>query len=279
MNLNSLANSLDTLGHYGLVISTDEAMILTNSLLLLQTESHSCNIFFWGKIYGAGNDYYIAFGYVKDAIKGKIYYYSTDCMDWGLLPKPTEAAKSLLPLCTTKFEGNPRTIIDVLIDQEDSSLGMKFDKPTVRKLKEEDRLSATVHSISNEATIVPRGALFLRTDGVIVENKSFEGLSPLDSQELASYLHYSPPQRKWNTNLLTRADYNYALDFLDTIDMDLPEGCWTVQIRGAGSISIVSSLYWPGLALYHIIGTPNYGCVYFGDGKKSLDLPFMLNPL
>ncbi|XP_031341846.1 radial spoke head protein 9 homolog [Photinus pyralis] len=279
MNLSSLANSLDTLGYYGQVISTEETMVLTNTLLFLQNENHFHNVFFWGRIFGAEKDYFVAFGYVKNALEGKIYYYSTNCMDWGLLPTPTEEAISLLPLCTTRFQGNPALLIEILIDKDDDVLSTKSNKPTVRKLKEEDRLSATVHAITNEAMIVPRGALFKRPDAVVVENQNFEGLSQLDSQELACYLHYRSPQRKWNTNLLARIDYNYALDFLDTIDVDIPEGCWILHVCAAGAVVIINSLYWPGMVFYHTVRTPNYGSVYFGDGKRSLDLPFMLNPV
>ena len=58
----------------------------------------------------------------------------------------------------------------------------------------------------------------------MIENSNFEGLGISDVSYLKSYLHARPPQQKWNTNLLTRPDYNYALDFLDTIDMDVPSG-------------------------------------------------------
>lgn len=78
--------------------------------------------------------------------------------------------------------------------------------------------------ISEEAFILPRGALFKRYDAVIVENRAFEGLNLLECDELRSYLHYRRPHEKWNTNLLTRKDYNYAIDFLDTIESDKPSG-------------------------------------------------------
>ena len=72
--------------------------------------------------------------------------------------------------------------------------------------------------------IIPRGGWFKRPSGEIVENLSFEGLDPAEATYEKSYLHARPPQQKWNTNLLTRPDYNYAVDFLDTIDLDIPKG-------------------------------------------------------
>ncbi|KAF2882350.1 hypothetical protein ILUMI_23834 [Ignelater luminosus] len=279
MNLDSILNALEIVGHHGNIISTEESIVLSNSLLLLQNENHFRKVYFWGRIFGADKDYYIAYGYVKDALLGKIYYYSTNCVDWGLLPQPTDYAKTLVPLCTTKFIGDPATVIDILIDKEETSLGKVLTGPIVRKLKEEDRLSATIYLINEDACVVPRGALFKRSDGVVVENLNFDGLSALESQEIRCFLHFRSPHQKWNTNLLTRVDYNYAFDFLDTIDTDIPKGCWTIQQCAGGILTLVKSLYWPGMVIYHYVETPRYGFVYFGHGKKILDLPFMLNVL
>lgn len=93
-----------------------------------------------------------------------------------------------------------------------------------RELKEEDRLAATVELITEDAAVIPRGAWFKCPSGDVIENSSFEGLCASDASCFKSYLHARPPKEKWNTNLLSRADYNYALDFLDSIDMDVPQG-------------------------------------------------------
>ncbi|KAF5302391.1 hypothetical protein FQA39_LY10430 [Lamprigera yunnana] len=272
MNLDSILNCLETLGHFGTVISTEEGIILTNSLLLLKNENHFRNIFFWGRIFGCDKDYYIAFGYVKDALEGRIYYYSTNCMDWGLLPQPTENAKLITPLCSTTFQGDPALVIDVLIDKDEITLGKVLCAPLIRKIKEEDRLSATIYFINEDAAAVPRGGLFKRHDCLVVENVNFEGLSHLDAQEIKCYLHYRVPRLKWNTNLLTRVDYNYALDFLDTLDMDIPEGCWSLQQCVGDSLVILKSLYWPGFVFYHYVETTQYGRPQplTDDGNKSL---------
>jgi len=96
--------------------------------------------------------------------------------------------------------------------------------PLPRELKEEDRLAATVELIMMDVAVIPRGAWFKCSNGDVIENPSFDGLSVADASQLNSYLHARPPKEKWNTNLLTRPDYNYALDFLDSIDMDIPQG-------------------------------------------------------
>lgn len=277
MNLDKILNTLDISGHYGHILSTEEGLILYNSLLLLQNENHFRKIYFWGRISGVEKDYYIAYGYTKDALLGRVFYYSMNCRDWGLLPQPTKRGKLLVPLCSTKFAGDPAHVTEIFIEKDETSLGMKFTAPHIETLKEEDRLSATIYYINEEAIVLPRGSLFKRPDGVVVENLSFEGLDRMEAQEIKCFLHYRLPRQKWNTNLLIRNDYNYAMDFLDPLDVDVPaEACWSLQITEGGIYVLLKSLYWPGCICFHQIGTPSYGFVYFGHGKKTLDVPFMM---
>ncbi|KAG5887759.1 hypothetical protein JTB14_016110 [Gonioctena quinquepunctata] len=278
MNLNSVLHSLDSTSHFGHVISTEEGIILHNSLLILQNENHFKQIFFWGKIFGAEKDYFIVYGYTRDILYGKIFYYSRNCTDWGLLPKPTKDGILLTPLCTTKFQGDPSLVIDVLIEKDETWIPGKRKQPEIRKIKEEDRLAATVHQLTEEAGVFPRGALFRRPDGVVVENYSFEGLSTLEAREIKSFLHFRKPTQLYNTNLLTRDDYNYAMDFLDPLDIDIPENCWMIQITPAEDMVVLKSIHWPGLIFFHYLTTPHHGFIYFGHGKQCLDSPFLLGP-
>lgn len=279
MNLDEVLDSLHISEQSGHIISTEESLILHNSLLILQNENHFRKIYFWGRIFGTDNDYYITFGYRSDALLDKVFYYSTNCYNWGLLPKPKDYAKQLVPLCTARFQGDPALVLDVLLEKDEIAFGDPLPEPQVKKLKEEDRLSATVHLINDEVSVVPRGALYKRADGVIVENRAFEGLTTLEARELKSFLHYRVPVRKWNTNLLTRDDYNFAIDFLDPLDIDIPEGCWLHNLTSGEDMVVLKSLYWPGMFFYHFIKTPKYGCVYFGHGIKCMDVPFFLNGL
>lgn len=165
-----------------------------------------------------------------------------------------------------------------MIEKDETLIPGKRKQPETRKLKEEDRLACTVQYITEDVGVVPRGALFHRPDGVVVENANFEGLSTLDAREIKSFLHFRKPTRKVNTNLLERDDYNYAMDFLDPLDIDIPEGCWEIQITADEEMIILKSLYWPGLVFFHKLRTPKHGFIYFGPGKKSLDSVFMLSP-
>ncbi|CAG9769835.1 unnamed protein product [Ceutorhynchus assimilis] len=278
MNVNYISDCLQSIGHYGKIISVEQQLILQNSLLVLQNENHFRNVYFWGQILGEVKDYYVAYGYVTDALYGKIYYYSNDGMNWGLLPKPTKNGLLLTPLCTTRFQGDAALIIDILIGVDEPNIGEKLKAPQIRKLKEEDRLASLIHIISNEAAVIPRGAKIRRPDGVIVDNLSFEGLACLEAREVYSYLHDRIPTQKFNTNLLTRDDYNYATDFMDPLDIDKPEGNWIVDIPIGDSIVLLRSLFWPGLVFYHFLNTHKHGVVYIGYGKKCIDVPFMLSP-
>jgi hypothetical protein len=106
----------------------------------------------------------------------RVFYYSTNCVNWGLLPLPTDYAKKLVPLCTARFQGDPALVLDVLLEKDEIAFGEPLTEPQVRKLKEEDRLSATIHLINHEVLVVPRGALYKRADGAIVESLAFEGI-------------------------------------------------------------------------------------------------------
>lgn len=105
MNLNHILQNHDLIGQFGHILSTEESLILHNSLLILQNENHFKQVFFWGKIYGVEKDYYIAYGYERDILTGKVFYYSTNCMDWGLLPKPSQNGEMLSVLSYSTFQG------------------------------------------------------------------------------------------------------------------------------------------------------------------------------
>ncbi|KAL6268639.1 hypothetical protein P5V15_001773 [Pogonomyrmex californicus] len=280
MDCLKLLETLDVFGCAGICISTESSQLLQNSLLILQTENHFQKCYYWGRIHGLQNDYHIAFGFEKDCMNGQIYYYSTDGMNWLLLPKATKYGRFLSPLAINKFEGDPSIVINVydanppFPPNEDPQT--YYGGPLPKELKEEDRLAATVEFITQDAAIIPRGAWFKCPNGDVIENPSFGGLCALDASQLKSYLHARLPKEKWNVNLLSRPDYNYALDFLDSIDLDVPQECWNLQCLLGGRLIVLHSLYWQGMTFFHRVNSPHYGFLYVGHGKKNLDLPFMI---
>lgn len=186
----------------------------------------------------------------------------------------------LLQICQKPFliQGDPALVTDVTIEIDEPTIPGVRKKQVIRKLKEEDRLASVVHQITYEAGVVPRGAIFKTPEGIVIENLSFEGLSTLDAREIKSFQHFRIPTRKMNTNLLTRDDYNYAIDFLDPLDIDIPEGCWQIHITPEEDKVILKSMYWPGLMFFHQLRSSRHGFIYFGYGKKSIDSAFELSP-
>ncbi|XP_012253444.1 radial spoke head protein 9 homolog [Athalia rosae] len=280
MDCMRLLETLDYLGYGGVCVGTENSQVLQNSLLILQKENHFRKCYYWGRINGVQNDYYIAYGYENDCLNGRIYFYSTNCLDWMLMPKVTKCGRFLAPLAVTKLEGDTSVITNVYKanppypPNEDPKRHYKGPIPS--ELKEEDRLASIVEMINEDAFIVPRGAWFKCPNGEIRDNPGFQGLSVFDARHLKSFLHGRLPHEKWNTNLLTRSDYNYAIDFLDTIDRDIPEGCWNLQLVQGCCTVILHSLFWPGMIFYHTLNSPHYGSLYVGNGKKNLDVPFMI---
>ncbi|CAK9830371.1 Radial spoke head protein 9 homolog [Anthophora retusa] len=275
-----LLETLDIFGYAGVCVGTENSQLLQNSLIILQQENHFQKCYYWGKIYGVRNDYHIAYGIKKDCMNDQVYYYSTDGFNWLLLPKANKCARFLTPIAINKFEGDPSIVTNVynvnppFPPNEDPK--RYYDGPIPKELKEEDRLAATIEIITDDAIIIPRGAWFKCPNGDVVENLSFEGLGVADASHLKSYLHARPPQQKWNTNLLTRPDYNYAIDFLDTIDVDVPPGCWNLQLLLSKRLAVLHSLFWPGMTFFHKLNSPHYGFLYCGHGKKNMDVVFMV---
>ncbi|KAG8123436.1 hypothetical protein E2320_018826 [Naja naja] len=53
-------------------------------------------------------------------------------------------------------------------------------------------------------------------------------------------------------------------------------GSWSIQVERGSRIVVLRSLLWPGLTFYHVPNTKQHGYIYFGNGEKNIDLPFML---
>lgn len=168
-------------------------------------------------------------------------------------------------------------VTNVTIEVDETTVPGIRKTPQVHTLKEEDRLASVVYQIIEEAGVLPRGAIFKKPDGVVIENLSFEGLSTLDAREIKSFQHFRLPTRKINTNLISRDDYNYAIDFLDPLDIDVPEGCWQIQITDDEESVILKSMYWPGLRFFHKLRSPKHGFLYLGYGNRSVDSAFQLS--
>lgn len=99
----------------GLLLNAEQQALIENSLIILQSENKFQYIFFWGCINGLENDYYIALGYLKDCLRGRRFFFSTNCVQWLLLPpwNPEQCEASLL--ASSKFQGDITKITEVVM--------------------------------------------------------------------------------------------------------------------------------------------------------------------
>uniref|UniRef100_A0A1A9UXB7 Radial spoke head protein 9 homolog n=1 Tax=Glossina austeni TaxID=7395 RepID=A0A1A9UXB7_GLOAU len=226
MNIEYFQEGLDCLMYCGQKLSPEQKVLLENSLIVLQNENRFTGIYFWGRINGIKNDYYIAFGYIKDCLKDRKYFYSLDGFQWLMLPfisgpKIFQAAI----LCPDPFYGDPSLLITVKLDPTfdvDANQVISASLPELVKIKEEDRLAAIVFIITEECGICPRGALYKLTDGRIVPNQMFRGLNDLQCEDFSYYQIFRLPRNDLTLNLSKRSDYNYPIDFLDSVDCVVP---------------------------------------------------------
>ncbi|NWH61771.1 RSPH9 protein, partial [Geococcyx californianus] len=200
---------------------------------------------------------------------------SLNCVEWSLLPPATEEVVALAGQLKGRFQGDPSFEYDYAeINAEDAERLFKNGKEPI--IKEEARLIGTIEQIDRAVGIVPRGAFVKTPLGSVQENRSFEGLSLMEAKKLSSYFHFTEPVNLKNKTLLEKADLDPSTDFLDSLEHDIPQGSWSVQLEKGGAVVVLRSLLWLGLTFYHVPKTKQYGYVYFGTGEKNLDLPFML---
>lgn len=152
------------------------------------------------------------------------------------------------------------------------------NRPEVRQLKEEDILALLVTQITDEAALLPRGALTKRMDGRTVHSPTFRGLRQPDACKLDNYALYRQPRNDWNTNLLRKPDYNYSTDIFDTVDDSvlLGQKTFALSMQPDCGVVLIRSLAWPGMQFFHKCGSRKHGFGYFGDGCKNMDLLHML---
>lgn len=87
MNVDYFRESLDLLSYGGgHMLNEEQKALLEHSLIVLQSDNQLSCVFFWGRITAANGDYYVAFGYTKDALRTRRFYFSKNCCAWFLLP-------------------------------------------------------------------------------------------------------------------------------------------------------------------------------------------------
>ncbi|XP_017107135.1 radial spoke head protein 9 homolog [Drosophila bipectinata] len=280
MNLEYFTDGLDSLMYCGMKFSPEQRILIENSLIALQNDNRFSGMYLWGRITATKGDYYIAFGYTNDCLKDRKYFYSLDQFQWQLLPfvqSPKIFQATIL--AREPFIGDPSMLTYVKLDPTFDMVGNHvtgISRPEVVKLKEEERLAAIVFIITEECAICPRGAFYKMTDGRVIPNQMFRGLNSLQIDNQSYYQLYRLPRNDLKINLAKRSDYNYAIDFLDTIDCVIPLGqAFALNLQKNERLVVIKSCLWLGMTFFHKIDSHEHGFLYLGDGKKNFDLLFM----
>lgn len=78
MEAESLHLNIDYVGSSGIILSPEQKAALQTSLVILQSENKFSKVYFWGKILGIKDDYFIAQGAGKDEMEGRKTFYRYD---------------------------------------------------------------------------------------------------------------------------------------------------------------------------------------------------------
>ncbi|XP_060711788.1 radial spoke head protein 9 homolog [Hemiscyllium ocellatum] len=256
----------------GLVLSPEQRATLQVSLEIVKKNYKFSRVYFWGKILGLTADYFIVIGVETDELRGRKSLYSLNCMDWKLLPPATDEMIERSMRVKGRFMGDPSHEYDTIAvkksDEEMASLELK--------VKEEERLTATIEQINREAAIVPRGAFIKTPLEQIHKNRSFGGLSVTEAGKLQSYLHFTEPVILKKKSQLVQANLEDSIDFLNSLEDDELKVFWSLQYERGSKLVILQSLLWLGFNFFHVPETSQYGSIYMGLGERNIDFPFMI---
>jgi len=137
-------------------------------------------------------------------------------------------------------------------------------------------LAIAVRTIEKECAAVPVGAYKLTSTNELRLNDDFKGLTIAEANDIKFYQHFEPPQTKEKKDLIARGEAVMKLDFTDALEKDYPKGSWSLHADPSKTMVTVRNLSWAGYLTYHRTNSNIFGYAYFGNGIKSIDLPFLL---
>jgi len=285
VELFDLEQGLKSVASAGNVLNCQELTGLQAGLALLKSKEKYLQIYLWGKVFGLNQDYYVAYG-LRDTefeFPSKNFYFASEDFEFKQLPRLTEeSADRILELTVEKerpFSGKAEEPLEPPADPEgegttEFASGDALEQPP--GLMEVDRLAQVVQEIDFDTSVVPKGAHSLNEAHVVVPSSDFRGLGLTEATSISKYAHFRPPTSIASLRALARSDAQFYLNFLDSLEGDLPKGCWAVRQDPSGTLVTLRSLSWPGYVAYHVPGTTKFGGLYFGYAQKNKDLPFIL---
>lgn len=264
-------------------------------------------MFFWGKIIGEENDYFIAYGINFEG------HYGFPKKDFFFAPSNTfkfEELPMTYPYHDKDFadsyikplKGKPEEIIKKYKEEipegeeaeqqpqegegeeedknKDPDISVDENAPKKEEPKENYteklKLSYIVRKIDTDTSVIPKGAVKLTPEHQYRMNKTYKGLKQDELKTLKNYIHFRPIIKEEKKLEVEQSEAVFSPDILDSIDSDDIKGSWSVQLDPSKKISNVRSLLWPGYFAVHQSDSNIFGSIYFGKGKKNSELPFMI---
>ena len=269
----------------GVCLSLVEQLKLETTLDQLKSDIKCDEMQFWGIIYGAEKDYYIAKAlYYKGYLefpKKKYYFCSSSNFIFSELPDIQPHQIQNFKKFNTYFIGNP----DIILEKYDSENNAGFDdemagdtfKPRLKKknMTETDRLSFVVRAIDRDCSVVPIGGFKMLPINELRRNDLFEGLNSEDLDKKEKYVHFRPVENQEKKDKIAMGKAVFDFEFLDSIIDDPIKDSWSIHVDSTKTISTLRSLVWPGYFAFCKANTDQFGGVYMGYGIKNIDIPFM----
>lgn len=287
MELLDLQQGLQSIASAGHSLNCQEIIGVQSGLTVLRSQESCEKLYFWGKIFGQTSDYYIAYalGDSDFEFPSKIFYFAGENFEFKALARLTEEmAERIIKLGIEKpLTGNAEKLIEdppaegeepPPAEEEGAEGEAAADKP--EKLTEAHRLAQIVQEIDFDTAVVPIGAYALNESHMVVSNSDFKGLGLTEATSLSKYVHYRPPTSVAALRALARTDVQFYANFLDSVEGDLPKGCWSLRQDPSMALVTLRSLSWPGYVAFHVPATTRFGGLYFGYAQRTRDLPFMV---
>jgi len=146
-----------------------------------------------------------------------------------------------------------------------------------KELAEDERLAHLIAQINFATAVVPRGAYILNSSRQVLKNPYFTGLDRAAALDLKNYMHLRRPAARQYQPEAARAQLDKHADFLDSLDLDAPSGCWSAVCDDSSNTVTLRSLLYPGFFFYHVLGSSSHGRLYVGNAERNYDLAFMLS--
>jgi len=277
MDLVDLEMGMKFLSSQGHCLNVQEVTMLRASLSKLQSEEKYGKMYFWGKILGKKNDYYISYGLRENDIDfpaKKFYCATSDNFVFGEVPVITIEEQELISQfpSETVFSGEKESLLFPPKDENNEDTNGEENL-----LTELHRVAMTIEGVDHDTSVVPAEAYLLNDLHQVVPSPDYQGLSYSDLCELSSYAHLRPAENISSLRALSKDDVEWKnSNFLDRLQHSLPQGCWSKRADPSMSCIELRSLLWPGYAFFSIARKSYFGSVYIGHGLKNNDLPFLL---